>query len=164
MNALVLIADDDPELRQLVRLILQQDGYEVAEAENGEQTLALATGSPPSLILLDVLMPGVNGFDTYRRLKNDQRTKTVPVIFISALNDALNREEGLRLGADNYLGKPLDLQDLSRRVRSAIQRRGINSLFDSAQPNTYDRSEMRRTDDALDPMRRLLDRKQFWQQ
>ncbi len=132
MNARVLVADDDPDLRQLLRLILQRDGYEVIEAADGEQALARAVDSAPSLILLDVMMPGTDGFDTCRKLKSDRRTNAVPVIFISARGDLRSREEGLKLGADDYLNKPVDPKDLMRRVRTAIQRRSINSLFAAA--------------------------------
>jgi DNA-binding response OmpR family regulator len=154
MSARILVADDDPDLRQLVRLMLQREGYDVIEAVDGEQALARAADSDPSLILLDILMPGgMDGFDACRRLKSDGRTRTVPVIFITALNDLRNHEEGLKLGADAYLVKPIDPSDLSRRVRSAIQRRAIRLLFDSARGKTGDRGESRRVDDAFDSPR-----------
>ena len=129
MNARILVADDDAELRQLLRLILQRDSYDVIEAADGEQTLARAIDSTPALILLDVIMPGVNGFDTCRRLKSDGRTHSVPVIFVSALNDTHSRTEGLNAGAEDYMAKPIDPRDLSQRVRSVIQRSRINLLF-----------------------------------
>ena len=151
MNGCILVADDDPELRQILALILARDGYDVIEAENGEQALERAWDSSPTLILLDVMMPGVDGFDACRRLKNDRRTDGVPVIFISALNDLHSHEEALRLGAEGYLDKPIDPKDLSRRVRTAIQRRGINILFNSASPKAAERMEPQRPDDKVDP-------------
>jgi DNA-binding response OmpR family regulator len=132
MNARILVADDDAELRQLLRLILQRDSYDVIEAADGEQTLARALDSTPALILLDVIMPGVNGFDTCRRLKSDGRTHSVPVIFVSALNDTRSRTEGLNAGAEDYMAKPIDPRDLSQRVRSVIQRSRINLLFNGS--------------------------------
>jgi len=151
MNGRILVADDDPELRQILSLILARDGYDVIEAENGEQALERAWDSAPTLILLDVMMPGVDGFDACRRLKNDRRTDSVPVIFISALNDLRSHEEALKLGAEGYLDKPIDPRDLSRRVRTAIQRRGINILFNSASRKTSEQMEGKRPGDKVDP-------------
>jgi len=131
MNTRILVADDDPDLRQYLRLALQRDGYEVIEADDGEQALARAADSAPSLILLDVMMPNLDGFAACRKLKSDTRTQAVPIIFISARTDLQSRDEGLRLGAADYLGKPINPRYLSERVRIAMQRRSINVLFDS---------------------------------
>jgi len=128
----VLVADDDPDLREIVRLTLMRDGYDVIEAADGEQAVARAIDSAPSLILLDIMMPGVDGYDTCRQLKSDQRTHGVPVIFITGQGDPRTRTRGMQLGADDCLDKPFDPRDLSRRVRMAIQRRGINTLFAAA--------------------------------
>ena len=129
MTLRILIADDDPDLREIVRLTLQRDGYDVIEAADGEQAIARAIDSAPSLILLDIMMPGADGFDTCRQLKSDQRTHLVPVIFITGQGDPRTRTRGMQLGATDCLDKPFDPRDLSRRVRMAIQRRGINTLF-----------------------------------
>jgi len=129
MNSRVLIADDDPDLREIIRLALQRDGYDVIEAADGEQAVQRAIESDPSLILLDLVMPGPDGFDTCRRLKSDWRTLNVPIIFISGQGDHRARTKGLLLGAEDYVDKPFDPRDLGRRVRLAIQRRTIHSLF-----------------------------------
>ena len=129
MNPRILVADDDPDLREIVRLTLERDGYDVIEAADGDQALERAIDSAPSLILLDLIMPGADGVDTCRRLKSDRRTLSVPVIFISGKGDGQARARVMQLGADDYLNKPLDPRDLSRRVRIAIQRREINALF-----------------------------------
>ncbi len=131
MNPRILVADDDPDLREIVRLTLERDGYDVIEAADGDQALERAIDSAPSLILLDLIMPGTDGVDTCRRLKSDRRTLSVPVIFISGKGDGQVRARVMQLGADDYLNKPLDPRDLSYRVRMAIQRRGINALFSS---------------------------------
>ena len=83
----ILVADDDPDLREIVKITLQRDGYDVIEAADGEQAVARAIDSAPSLILLDIMMPGPDGFDTCRQLKSDQRTHLVPVIFITGKGD-----------------------------------------------------------------------------
>jgi len=129
MRSRVLIADDDPELRQLLRLMLARDGYEVIEAETGEQVLARAVDSSPALILLDIMMPGINGFETCRQLKSDGRSRRVPVIFVSALTDRQSREQGIRAGADDYVVKPIDPKDLRRRIQTVIQQNGDDPLL-----------------------------------
>ena len=127
MGTRILIADDDPDLRQLFRLILGRDGYEVIEAANGEEAVARAIDSDLSLILLDVMMPGPDGFDTCRRLKSDSRTDSVPVIFVSAKNDVRSRTEGMQVGAVDYINKPISPRDLIQRVRVVMQQRGMPS-------------------------------------
>jgi DNA-binding response OmpR family regulator len=135
MTLRILVADDDPDLREIIRLTLQRDGYDVIEAADGEQAVARAIDSAPSLILLDMMMPGTDGFDTCRRLKSDRRTFSVPVIFISGQGDHRTRAQSMQLGAEDYMDKPFDPRDLCRRVRIAIQRRRINTLFSSGAAN-----------------------------
>jgi DNA-binding response OmpR family regulator len=132
MKPRVLIADDDPDLREIVKLTLERDGFEVIEAANAEQTLARALDSAPALILLDIMMPGADGFDTCRQLKSDQRTLAVPVIFISGQGDPRAHTRSLQLGAADCLDKPFHPRDLSQRVRMAIQRRGTNTVLGAA--------------------------------
>lgn len=134
MNSRILIVDDDSELRQLFRLILQRDGYEVIEAENGTQAIQQALAGSPALILLDVMMPGPDGFETCRLFKKDERIASLPVIFISALNDVQSHERGLKAGADDYLHKPVNPRYLLSRVRTVMHRRGIDSFHESAMP------------------------------
>ncbi|HEY4688094.1 MAG TPA: response regulator [Anaerolineae bacterium] len=127
----ILVAADDFDLRRLLTDGLRQQGCEVIEAADGHQTLARAIDSAPSVILLDAIMPGMDGFDACRRLKSNERTSAVPIIFVSARNDPRSREEELRLGADSYLAKPFRLATLIQHVRMAIQRQAIRQLFDS---------------------------------
>jgi DNA-binding response OmpR family regulator len=123
MNSRILIADDDAGLRQLMRMILAREGFEVIEAANGEQALALATAVDPALILLDVMMPGMDGYDVCRRLKTDQRTGRVPVVFVSAAEDVSRRNEVQRLGADACIKKPIGPRDLVARIRAVLDSR-----------------------------------------
>jgi len=120
MNSRILIADDDSGLRQLMRLILAREGFDVIEAANGEQTLALAMVVDPALILLDVMMPDMDGYDVCRRLKADQRTGRVPVVFVSAAEGVALRNEALKLGADACIKKPIGPRDLVERVRAVL--------------------------------------------
>ena len=121
MNGRILVADDDPDLRLLFRLVLQRGGYEVIEADSGEQALERAIDSAPELILLDVMMPGLTGFDTCRRLKNDRRTGNVPVVFITARDDLASRTEGLQSGAEAYISKPVSPQNLMQCVLNVLK-------------------------------------------
>ena len=123
MNQRILVADDDDGLRQLLRLILAREGYEVIEAANGEQALALAVAVNPAMILLDVMMPGMDGYDVCRRLKSDQRTGDVPVVFVSAAEDVARRNEMQKLGAAACIKKPIGPRDLITRVQAVLNRR-----------------------------------------
>ena len=123
MKPRILVADDDDGLRQLLRLILAREGFEVFEAASGEQALALAVTVDPAVILLDVMMPGLDGYDVCRRLKSDQRTGNVPVVFVSAAEDVLRRNEVQKLGAAACIQKPIGPRDLVARVRAVMNRR-----------------------------------------
>ena len=123
MKQRILVADDDDGLRQLLRLILAREGFEVIEAANGEQALALAVTVDPALILLDVMMPGLDGYDVCRRLKSDQRTGDVPVVFVSAAEDVMRRNEVQKLGAAACIQKPIGPRDLVARIKAVMNRR-----------------------------------------
>ena len=122
MKPRVLIADDDDGLRQLLRLILAREGFEVIEAASGEQALALAVTMDPAVILLDVMMPGMDGYDVCRRLKSDQRTDNVPVVFVSAADDVMRRNETQNLGAAACIKKPIGPRDLVTRITAVMSR------------------------------------------
>src|SRR5512139_3851703 len=123
MKPRILVADDDDGLRQLLRLILSREGFEVFEAANGEQALALAVAVDPTVILLDVMMPDLDGYDVCRRLKNDRRTGNVPVVFVSAAEDVARRNELHKLGAAACIQKPIGPRDLVARVKAVMSRR-----------------------------------------
>ena len=124
----ILVADDDAGLRQLMRLILSREGFEVFEAANGEQALALAVSVDPTLILLDVMMPDLDGYDVCRRLKSDRRTDHVPVVFVSAAEDVSRRNEQQKLGAAACIQKPIGPRDLVARIRSVMSCRNGAAL------------------------------------
>jgi DNA-binding response OmpR family regulator len=125
----VLVADDDEGLRQLMRMVLRRDGFEVIEAANGVEALARARDCDPTVILLDVMMPGMDGADVCRSLKSDTRFDNVPVIFVSAIDDIKQRNESQRLGADDCIRKPIGPRELVARVRGVMEQRGIPCLM-----------------------------------
>lgn len=124
MTPRILIADDDEGLRRLLRLVLCREGYEVIEAADGAETLARAYDSHPTLVLLDVMMPDMDGYDVCRRLRSDLRTHRLPIVFISAIDDIKQRNELLKLGADDCIRKPIGPRELVSRVREVLERRG----------------------------------------
>ena len=125
MTPRILVVDDDWGLRRLICLVLNQEGFEVIEAADGAEALARAHDSNPTLVLLDVMMPGMDGFDVCRRLRNDQRTQQLPIVFSSALDAVDQCNEAQQLGADDCLKKPIDPGELIARLRGVMDRRGI---------------------------------------
>jgi putative two-component system response regulator len=117
----ILVIDDDEKTREIMRLLLQQKGHEAIEAVSGENALELMKAELPDLILLDVEMPGISGFEVAKRLKSDSRTRTIPVIMVTGLGDQRSRLQALANGAEDYLPKPVDPNELSMRVRNHLR-------------------------------------------
>lgn len=126
MTARVLVVDDvEPNVR-LLEAKLQHEYYTVITAFSGEQALVRAQNDNPDVILLDVMMPGLDGFETCKRLKEDPRTRHIPVVMVTALDQRQDRIKGLSVGADDFLSKPIDDIALLARVRSLARFKGIN--------------------------------------
>jgi two-component system alkaline phosphatase synthesis response regulator PhoP len=117
--AKILVVDDEPSIRELVRFNLEKEGYAVIEAGDGPQALQLAQTQRPDLVLLDLMLPGVDGFTVCRRL-ND--TLGVPVIMLTARGEEVDRVLGLELGADDYVTKPFSPRELVARVKAVLRR------------------------------------------
>jgi adenylate cyclase len=124
----ILIADDNPMNLKILTTRLAAEGYETLAAVDGAQALAVATVEQPDLILLDVMMPKVDGFEVCRRLKKDPAVPFTPIIMVTAMADAKDAVTGLDAGADEYLTKPVDQQALVARVRSMLR---IKALHDT---------------------------------
>lgn len=116
----ILIVDDEPHIRKLVSFTLSNHGHEVIEAEDGGRGLELAKTEHPDLILLDVMMPVMTGYDVLDRLKADEQTAGIPVIMLSAKSQKAEVEEGLRRGADEYVRKPFTPKDLVSQVEDLL--------------------------------------------
>jgi DNA-binding response OmpR family regulator len=118
----VLIAEDEPDIRGLVAFSLQYAGFVVVEALNGEEAIKKAEEEQPDLILLDVRMPKMNGYEACRKLKAQESTKHIPVIFLSARGQEAEIKHGLELGAEEYILKPFAPDELYRRVETILRR------------------------------------------
>ncbi len=129
----VLVVDDLPPNRDILRGLLARDGHEVLEAQNGRQALELAREADPDVILLDVLMPGLDGFETCASLKRQEQTRLTPVVLVTALKGRSDKVRGIEAGADDFLSKPLDPLELSARVRSLIRLKRSLKDLDSAE-------------------------------
>ena len=119
MNHKILIADDEPEIRDLLRLYLENEKYDVIEAENGNEALRLVSEQKPDLVLLDIMMPGMDGYQVLKAIRVDNN---VPVIIISAKDEDSQKILGLNLGADDYISKPFNPLEAMARVNSNIRR------------------------------------------
>lgn len=120
---LVLVADDDPLIRELIQFRLERSGYEVVIAEDGDQALKIARERSPDLAVLDVMMPGLNGYEVTRSLRADEETKRIPVILLTARVQEADVAQGFDAGADDYLTKPFSPQELRARVQAILGRR-----------------------------------------
>jgi len=118
---LVLVVDDEPPIVRLVRAKLQADGYAVITADRGEAGIALLEDERPDLVILDVMMPDMDGFETLRRIRMESR---LPVIMLTARSSDRDKVRGLESGADDYLAKPFNPDELSARVAAVLRRAG----------------------------------------
>ncbi|MEL6321626.1 MAG: two-component system response regulator [Cyanobacteria bacterium J06626_14] len=129
----ILVVDDHPSSRMTAVALLSVEGYDVVEAESGVHALDNIMSFTPDLILLDVMMPGMDGFEVCRQLKKDEHTRLIPVIFVTALNDRRSRLRGIEVGGDDFLTKPFDQLELSARVKSLVQQKRLNEDLDHAE-------------------------------
>ncbi|MBD2208969.1 hybrid sensor histidine kinase/response regulator [Nostoc linckia FACHB-104] len=127
----ILIVDDMVANLEVVSQILEDEGYDIATAINGDRALKLVNNHPPDLILLDVQMPGIDGFETCQRLKENPQTATIPIIFMTALSDTESKVKGFDFGAVDYITKPFQEKELLVRVRTHIQLRQWNQTLET---------------------------------
>ncbi len=129
----VLLIDDDPASRMTLAQALGPLGYQVVEAADGPTGLAHARSRPPDVILLDVVMPEMDGYTVCRQLKADAETRLIPVVFLTGLDSRVARLQGLEVGATDFLHKPFDLVELETRVRNLVTFRRLTQELDSAE-------------------------------
>ncbi|MCA9244121.1 MAG: response regulator [Phycisphaerales bacterium] len=120
-KAVVLIADDNPQVLELLEAYLEPLGVEVRTAVDGDEALASVEASPPDLLLLDIMMPRKSGYEVCRQLKDDPRYRDLPVIMVTALNESGDMERARETGADDFLCKPVNKNELLDRVQSLLK-------------------------------------------
>jgi len=126
MKQKILVVDDEDRNRRLMEALLVPLGYEVILAVDGEEALRKVRETPPDVILLDVMMPGINGFDVAKKLKENEQTRIIPIVMVTSLQDVESRIKALEAGADDFLSKPVDKTELQARVRSSLQVKAYN--------------------------------------
>lgn len=126
----IVVAEDDKEVAEMLQIYFSAQGYEIDIAVRGADAMAMATRLRPSLLLLDVNLPDIDGFSLYKALHADARTKHIPVIFLSGRDDRTDKLAGLALGADDYVTKPFDIVELRLRIANAIRASERQGLTD----------------------------------
>jgi len=116
----VLIADDDPEIRTLLTIRLKKAGFEVFDAADGEQTLAAVREHKPDLVVLDVMMPGKNGWEVAKELRRDDDLKHIGIVMLTAIGERINEMTSPLYGADDYVDKPFEFADLEAKLRAVL--------------------------------------------
>ena len=145
----ILVIEDQPVMRRNIQTILEMEGFEVVAADNGKKGLEAARKNPPDLILCDVMMPEMDGYGVLTALRQDQRTATIPFIFLTAKGEKTDLRTGMNLGADDYLAKPVSSEELIAAIGARFHRQhahdqhlerelsdahGFNPDFASAKP------------------------------
>lgn len=124
----ILIVEDDLDVADMLNAYFRVQGYEVFTVNWGEDGVRAATTARPELIILDIRLPDIDGYEVARRLRSDRKTNTIPIIFLTEKRDRADRLHGLELGADDYITKPFDVQELRLRVRNALRRASQDTL------------------------------------
>jgi diguanylate cyclase (GGDEF)-like protein len=124
----VLVVEDDSDISTLLRIYFESEGYSVVTAERGEVALEACRCQLPNVIVLDIMLPDMDGYDVCRELRNTLRTSHIPIIFLTQKDERSDKIRGLELGADDYITKPFDVEELNLRVRNAMTRSRYESL------------------------------------
>jgi putative two-component system response regulator len=133
MTGKILIVDDESGARAALEMLLHREGFEVRDASNGPSALELCATFRPDLILLDILMPGIDGFEVCRRIKATPETRLTPVVLITGLSATEDRIKGINAGADDFLSKPIDINELMARVRSLMRLKQYTDDLENAE-------------------------------
>ena len=129
---LVLVADDDPDILLLITVTLERDGYDVVTAKDGPSALDAAAERVPHLVVLDLMMPGLDGYEVTRRLRRDQATEDVPIVIVTAAAEEHQAARALQAGADAYMKKPFSPRELLGRTAALILERRPRSRLAGA--------------------------------
>ncbi|WP_137937031.1 phosphate regulon transcriptional regulator PhoB [Chitinivorax sp. B] len=133
MPANILLVEDEPAIQELIAFNLEQAGHHVLRAETAEQGLNFIRTALPDLVLLDWMLPGQSGVDFTRRIRNDERTRHVPVIMLTARSEEHDKISGLESGADDYITKPFSPRELQARIKAVLRRRAPQMTDDAVE-------------------------------
>jgi len=128
----ILIADDNIQNCELLDVYLADEGYEILVAHDGSETLEKVDECAPDLILLDIMMPKLSGYEVCQKLRENERTRDIPILMVTALNEQGDIEKAVRAGCDDFLSKPVNRLELQTRVRSLLRVRHLSSELDRA--------------------------------
>ena len=134
----ILVVEDEEDILELVRYNLVKEGYQVIKAASGEQGLAAAMTRQPDLIVLDLMLPELDGLEVCRRLKRERRTQQIPIVMLTAKTEESDVVAGLELGADDYVPKPFSPKVLTARIRAVLRRKDRNAAEDASPVVTHD--------------------------
>ena len=130
MTGTILIVDDESSIRELVKFNLQKEGYSIIETDNGLSAVTMAKTDKPDLIVLDLMLPGMDGLEVCRTLKGQQSTTAIPIVMLTAKDEEIDKIIGLELGADDYLTKPFSPRELVARVKAVLRRSHKESVLE----------------------------------
>jgi adenylate cyclase len=153
----ILVVDDTPANVKLLTDVLTAKGYDIVSAANGEDGLRRVSADKPDLVLLDIMMPGMNGYEVCRAIRADPATRVLPVVMVTSLDPAQERIKGLEAGADDFLSKPINSPELLARVKSLLR---IKALYDEI--TDLNATLERRVDEQLSELQRLARLKRFF--
>lgn len=146
-NKKILIVDDDNNICELLRLYLEKDGFATLVANDGEQALRLAQTSNPDLVLLDIMMPKLDGWQVCREIR---KTSNMPIIMLTAKGETFDKVLGLELGADDYVTKPFDSKEVVARIKAVLRRIGENDKSNAIKEVRYDKLRINITNYELE--------------
>ena len=121
-KGIVLVVDDEPDIRNLLSINLRREGFQVFAAETGADALRLAQQHPPALVVLDLMLPDIQGTEVCRRMRARPETATIPILMLTARDEEIDRVVGFEVGADDYVTKPFSVRELMLRVRAILRR------------------------------------------
>lgn len=128
VRPVILVVEDDLDVAEMLNAYFRVQGYEVVTANLGEDAVHSCSSTLPDLVILDIRLPDIDGYEVAQRLRTSRRTKEIPIIFLTEKRNRADRLQGLELGADDYITKPFDVQELRLRVRNALQRSSQGTL------------------------------------
>lgn len=124
----ILIVDDEEHIRELIKFNLENNGYKIITADNGIDALKMAKNMRPQLVLLDLMLPGMDGYDVCKEIRKDNNISSTPIIMITAKGEEFDKVLGLELGADDYLTKPFSIRELLARAKAVLRRTSIQQV------------------------------------